>query len=150
MRASAIVVVACAAVALAACGFTEDKGAAAAFADRYFAAAALDDVTAVLPFYSPRFFITTPRERWVEALRQHRDRCGKPSSHELENWMVTRTVGMNAGTMVKLVYAVRYERCQTRETLMIFRPLGGDFGIEGHSAQITGSAPAGSEKTTTV
>jgi len=140
---------ACAALVLAACGFTEDKNAAASYADRYFAAAAQDDVTAVLPLYAPRFFITTPRATWVETLKQVRDRCGKPTFHRLETWLVTHNVGTNAGTTAKLVYEVHYERCRTTETLVISRPPDGDFGIEGHSFHMNGSAPAGSDRTTT-
>jgi len=150
MRAGVIGLAACAVLALAACGITDEKNAAAACADRYFAAAALDDVTAVLPLYSPEFFTTTPRDTWVETLRQFRDRCRKPLSHDLVSWSVARRTGRDDHARAKLVYDVHYERCRTTETLELFRPSGAQFAIVSHSLEMNESAPAGSEKTTTV
>jgi hypothetical protein len=147
MRASLLA--ACAVMVLSACDFAQDKDAAAAYAERYFAAATLEDVSAVLPLYSPRFFAVTPRGTWLDTLQHLRDRCGTPTAHTLVNWVVTHNVGTNAGTTVKLIYDVRHERCRTTETLVIFRPPDGGFSIIGHFFQMNESAPAGSEKTTT-
>jgi hypothetical protein len=140
---------ACAGAALSACGFAQDKADAAAYAERYFAAATQDELSAVLPLYSPRFFAATPRETWLETLQQMRDRCGTPSVHKLDNWLVTHNFGKDAGTTVKLLYDVKYERCRLTETLVIFKPPDAGFGIIGHSFHMNQTAPAGSGKTTT-
>lgn len=145
----AALVAACALAALPACGLTEDRDAAAAYAERYFAAARQDDLSGVLGLYSQSFFSSTPREGWMSTLRQVRERCGTPQTHRLENWGVTQKVGSDAGTTVRLIYEVGYARCRMTETLSIFRPPGGDFGIIGHSFQMNGSAPAGAGSTTT-
>ncbi|MGO9804578.1 MAG: hypothetical protein ACLPQ6_00240 [Steroidobacteraceae bacterium] len=149
MKWRAFLPAACAVMVLCSCDFTQDKDAAAAYAERYFAAATLEDVAAVLPLYSPRFFSVTPRETWLDTLQHLRDRCGTPTAHTLANWVVTHNVGTNAGTTVRLIYDVRRERCRTTETLVIFRPPDGGFSIIGHFFQMNGPAPAGSEKTTT-
>jgi hypothetical protein len=145
----ATVPAACATLALSGCGLTAERDAAAACADRYFAAAAQDDLTAVLGLYSQRFFSVTPRETWMSTLTQLRDRCGRPETHKLENWTVTRNVGTNAGTTVRLVYEVRYTRCRVTETLTLLRPPAGDFGIVAHAFRMNESAPAGAPNTTT-
>ena len=135
---------------MSACDFAEDKDAAAGWAERYFAAATGSEISAVLPLYSPRFFAVTPRETWLGTLQQLRDRCGTPSTHQLKNWTVTHHVGVNAGTTVKLIYDVKYERCRITETLVVFSPPEGGFSIVGHFFQVTQAAPSGSGKTTTV
>jgi Protein of unknown function (DUF4019) len=140
----------CAGAALSACDLLQDKEDATACAERYFAAADHGEVSAVLSLYSPRFFAATPRETWLEALQQVRDRCGTPSTHKLDNWSVTHNVGANAGTTVKLLYEVRYQRCRMTETLVIFRPPDEGFSIIGHNFHVDQAAPAGSGKTTTI
>jgi hypothetical protein len=140
----------CLGAALSACGFAQDKAEAAAYAERYFATAAHDDISAVLPLYSPRFFAATPRETWLGTLTQVRDHCGKPSTHELQAWSVFNKVGKDAGISVKLVYDVKYERCRMTETLLVFKPAEGGFSVVGHHFQVNQAAPAGSGKTTTV
>jgi hypothetical protein len=139
----------CAIAALSGCGLAEDREAAAVYADRYFAAAAQDDLSAVLGLYSQRFFSVTPRETWMGTLTQVRDRCGRPQTHKLENWAVTRNVGTNAGTTVRLVYEVHYARCRMTETLTLLRPPAGGFGIFAHSFRMNESAAAGAPNTTT-
>lgn len=136
-------------LALSGCDLAADRDAAAAYADRYFAAAAQDDLTAVLGLYSQRFFSVTPRDTWMSTLTQLRDRCGRPETHKLENWTVTRNVGTNVGTTVRLVYDVRYTRCRVTETLTLLRPPAGDFGIFNHAFRMNESAPAGAPNTTT-
>jgi hypothetical protein len=127
--------------AASACGFYASRNEAEAFAERYFAALNDADVTGALAFYSPRFFAGTPRDQWLATLQGVRERCGMPTSHSLENWVVTNHFGADSGSSATLVYDVKYASCRLSETLVVFKPEGGEDKIVRHILKLEGAAP---------
>jgi hypothetical protein len=124
-----------------ACGLYASRNDAEAFAERYFAALNDADVTGALAFYSPRFFAGTPRDQWLATLQGVRERCGMPTSHSLENWVVTNHFGTDSGSSATLVYDVKYASCRLSETLVVFKPEGGEDKIVRHILKLEGAAP---------
>jgi hypothetical protein len=116
----------------AGCGFTEGRKEAEQLAEQYFVKARADDLDGMMSLYSPRFFAVTSRDHWREILEEQRSRCGTPQSHALISWKVLSSVGSNAGVRTTLVYDVKYSSCQVAETLIIFKPSGGENQIQGH------------------
>jgi hypothetical protein len=145
LRRARVILVAVTVSATAACGLTEGRQEAEAVADRYFAAIGAGDITGALSLYSERFYKVTPREKWLEWLNDVRARCGAPKSHSQTNWKVMSSVGSNGGTRVTLVYDVRYASCSVSETMMIFKPRGGEMQIEGHFQKADPVDPGGAE-----
>jgi len=138
----------CLGVAIAtasACGFYASRNEAQAFAERYFTALNGADVTPALALYSPRFFEGTPRDQWLATLQGVRERCGMPTSHSLENWVVTNHLGTDSGSSATLVYDVKYASCRLSETLVVFKPDGGEDKIVRHILKLEEAAPDKSE-----
>jgi hypothetical protein len=131
--------------AASACGFYASRNEAEAFAERYFAALNGADVTGALAFYSPGFFEGTPRDQWLATLQGVRERCGMPTSHSLENWVVTDHLGTDSGSSATLVYDVKYASCRLSETLVVFKPEGGEDKIVRHVLKLEGAAPDSSK-----
>ena len=141
IRALLILPLGLAIAAASSCGFYEGRNDAEAFAERYFAALNGDDVTRALAFYSSKFFEGTPRDQWLATLQGVRERCGMPGSHTLENWVVTNHLGTDSGSSATLVYDVRYASCRLSETMVVFKPEGGEDKIVRHILKLEGAAP---------
>jgi hypothetical protein len=140
-RAFTALAAALAIIATSSCGTYAARDEAESFAERYFAARSGDDLAAVLPFYSARFFAGTPREQWLSSLQVVHDRCGTPTSHSLTGWTATNLVGTESGSTVTLTYDVRYASCRVSETLVVFKPDGGEDKILRHLMKLEGSTP---------
>jgi len=119
-------------IASASCGTYAARDEAESFVERYFTARSGDDLAAALPFYSAKFFAGTPREQWLSSLQALRDRCGTPASHALKGWTATNRVGTESGSTVSLTYDVKYASCRMSETLVVFKPEGGEDKILRH------------------
>jgi hypothetical protein len=128
-------------IATSACGTYAARDEAEGLAERYFAARGGDDLAAVLPFYSAKFFAGTPRDAWLSSLQAVRDRCGTPASHSLKGWTATNLVGAESGSTVSLTYDVRYASCRMSETLVVFKPEGGEEKILRHLMKLEGGMP---------
>jgi hypothetical protein len=140
-RACTALAAALAIIATSSCGTYVARDEAESFVERYFTARSGDDLTAVLPFYSARFFAGTPREQWLSSLQVVHDRCGTPTSHSLKSWTATNLVGTESGSTVTLTYDVKYASCRVSETLVVFRPDGGEDKILRHLMKLEGSMP---------
>jgi hypothetical protein len=141
IRAFLILSLALAMAAASACGSYASRNDAEAFAERYFAALQGGDVSGALALYSPKFFEGTPRGEWLATLQGVRERCGMPTSHSLENWVVTNRIGTDSGSSATLVYDVKYASCRLSETLVVFKPEGGEDKILRHILKLEGAAP---------
>jgi hypothetical protein len=128
-------------IASSSCGTYEARDEAQQFVERYFTARSADDLAAVLPFYSAKFFAGTPREQWLSSLQVVHDRCGAPTSHSLTGWTATNLVGAESGSTVTLTYDVRYASCRMSETLVVFKPGGGEDRILRHLMKLEGPTP---------
>ncbi|GAC1451538.1 MAG: hypothetical protein PVS2B3_00760 [Steroidobacteraceae bacterium] len=128
-------------IASPSCGTFEARDAAEKLIERYFAARSGDDLTAVLSFYSPRFFAGTPREQWLASLQAVQDRCGKPASHALKGWTAANRGGADSGATVTMTYDVSYASCQLSETLVVFEPEGGEIQILRHVMKLREPPP---------
>jgi hypothetical protein len=128
-------------IASASCGTYAARDEAQQFAERYFAARSGDDLAAALPFYSEKFFAGTPREQWLSSLQAVRDRCGTPASHALKGWTATNRVGTESGSTVSLTYDVKYASCRMSETLVVFKPEGGEEKILRHLMKLEEPTP---------
>jgi hypothetical protein len=140
-RAFSALAAALAIIATASCGTYEARDEAEGFAERYFTVRSGDDLAAVLPFYSAKFFAGTPRDQWLSSLQVVHDRCGTPRSHALKSWTATNLVGTEGGSTVTLTYDVRYASCRVSETLVVFKPDGGEDKILRHLMKLEGSMP---------
>jgi hypothetical protein len=140
-RAFTALAVGLAIVATSSCGSYEARDEAEGFVERYFTATGGDDVVAALAFYSPKFFAGTPRDQWLSTLQGVRDRCGTPTSHSLKGWTATNLIGTESGSTVTLTYDVRYASCRLSETLVVFRPEGGEDKILRHLIKLEGPMP---------
>lgn len=123
------------------CGTYEARNEAQQFVERYFTVRSGDDLAAVLPFYSPKFFAGTPREQWLSSLQLVHDRCGTPTSHSLKGWTATNLLSTESGSTVTLTYDVRYASCRMSETLVVFKPDGGEDKILRHLMKLEGPTP---------
>jgi hypothetical protein len=140
-RAITALAAALAIIATASCGTYAARDEAESFAERYFTARSGDDMAAALSFYSPKFFAGTPRDQWQATLQNLRDRCGTPTAHSLKGWTATNRVGTQSGATVSLTYDVKYASCQLSETLVVFKPQGGENQILRHIMKLGGPLP---------
>ncbi len=141
VRAFTALAAALASIVTSSCGTYEARDEAQQFAERYFTARNGDDLAAVLPFYSAKFFAGTPREEWLSSLQVIHDRCGTPASHALKGWTATNLVGTESGSTVTLTYDVKYASCRMSETLVVFKPEGGEDKILRHIMKFEGATP---------
>jgi hypothetical protein len=122
-------------LALTACNPIAEKSAAEAYANKMFSAREVGQTEKVLLMYDDQPARGTPREKWSKMLVAIEDKLGRPTSHELTGWKVN--LGSNAagsGTFVTLQYAVKYERAEGTEAIVLFKPSGSsDFRIIGHN-----------------
>jgi hypothetical protein len=140
-RAFTALAAALAIIATASCGTYAARDEAESFVERYFTARSGDDLAAALPFYSARFFAGTPRDQWLSSLQAVRDRCGTPTSHALKSWTATNLVGTESGSTVSLTYDVKYASCRVSETLVVFKPEGGEDKILRHLMKLEEPTP---------
>ena len=120
--------IACASVA-------DAKGEAERVAMRYFGAVQADQFDEVLPLYAPEFFDKTPRDVWLQFLKNVNTRLGNLKSYELIRWEVRANVSsVRTGTITILEYKATYSKQTAVERLTIFRPSqGGEAKILGHN-----------------
>jgi hypothetical protein len=120
---------------LAACNPVAEKSAAEACASQMFSAREVGQTQKVLLMYDDRPGQGTPREQWSKMLVAVENKLGRPTAHNLTNWNVAlATNKVGSGVFVTLSYAVRYERAEGTETLVLFKPRGSsDFRIIGHN-----------------
>jgi len=109
-------------VGAAGCGGSGDVDDARAAADSFMTLRRQGDAEAVLGRYSPIFFEEQNRADWRATLASHRDRLGA-----LREWTITKAVRAGAddavpGASVAIHLTCRYERGQTTEMLILFRP----------------------------
>ena len=140
-RAITALAAALAIIATVSCGTYAARDEAQQFAERYFTARSGDDVAAALAFYSPKFFAGTPRDEWQATLQGLRERCGTPTSHSLTGWTAATSLGTESGSTVTLTYDVRYASCRMSETLVVFKPQGGEDKILRHLMKLEGAMP---------
>lgn len=140
-RAFTVLVGGLAILATSSCGTYAARDEAEGFAERYFAARSSDNAAGALAFYSPKFFAGTPRDQWLATLQGVRERCGTPRSHSLKSWTATNVVGTQSGSTVTLTYDVKYASCQLAETLVVFKPAGGEDQILRHIMKLQGPIP---------
>lgn len=129
-------------IAASSCGTYAARDEAESLVERYFTARSGDDTAAALSFYSPKFFAGTPRNQWQATLQGLRDRCGTPTSHTLRGWTASNRVGTESGATVSLTYDVKYASCRLSETLVVFKPEGGENQILRHIMKLGGPIPA--------
>jgi hypothetical protein len=140
-RAFTALAAALAIIATSSCGSYAARDEAEGLAERYFTARSDDDLAAALPFYSAKFFAGIPREQWLSSLQVVHDRCGTPTSHSLKSWTATNLVGAESGSTVTLTYDVKYASCRVSETLVVFKPDGGEDKILRHLMKLEGPTP---------
>lgn len=89
--------------------------------------------------YSPKFFKQTPQREWKRMLSKLQFKLGRIQGFELVRWNYgTRSDAAGAGTYVVLEYTVNYAKHPAHETLTVFKPKGGQFGIPGHNINSAG------------
>lgn len=121
---------------IAACDSTlTDTAPAEVVAKRYFELIKVRDFDGVLPLYSPQFFATTSKEKWLQDLRKVNERLGNLESYELVRWEIKNSLGTaDRGTFYLLHYKSTYERQSAIEKITLFKPAsGGDIKILSHA-----------------
>jgi hypothetical protein len=123
-----------AALALLACNPVAEKAAAQALADQAFAARQGGQAEQAVLLYRDGPDGQTPRRQWTELLAALEGKLGRPTAYELTSWNVNvGTSEAGTGTTVRLVYAVRYERAEGTESLVLFKPSGSaEYQVVGH------------------
>jgi hypothetical protein len=120
---------------LSACNPFAEESAAEAYVTKMFSAREVGETEKVLLMYDSRPDRGTPRETWSNMLVAIENKLGRPTSYKLTNWKVMlASNAVGSGTFVTLQYAVKYERAEGTETIVVFKPRGtSDFRIVGHN-----------------
>jgi hypothetical protein len=120
-------------ILLAGCGAAEATREAQALADRLFQARGNGSGEAALAFYGDPFFAATPKDDWVRLTANLDRKLGRPESHSLEGWYVSvnRSAGVS-GTYVTHNSRVHYAKADGVETIVVWKPRGGQVEIVGH------------------
>ncbi len=105
--------------------------------DEYFQALNQKDFDKALSYYSPEFFKTTSREKWLEALKTVNSKLGDYKAKELTYGKSQRYYGANM--LIVLDYSVSYSKNTSQEYFSLIKSLvTKDVKILSHTISSTG------------
>ncbi len=106
-------------------GAGEDSAQAEVIVKGYYEAIQQRDFDRALSYCSPFFFERTSREETTKFLTAVNTKLGALVSYDRVSWRATQQVGqqLGSGTLVTLLYRVKYDKGEAEETIVLFRPI---------------------------
>jgi hypothetical protein len=123
---------------LGGCGAFTAKPEAEALVTRYFNALKSGAFQDAVPLFSEEFYKGLSKEELVKSLEKTRGKFGTLEKFELASFRVDVN-SSRGGTIVILVYQVKYSRYEAQETFVVLKPLTtGPASIVSHTIDSKG------------
>lgn len=106
---------------LGGCGVYQAKPEAEALVTRYFAAIKAGAFQEVVPLFSEDFYKKMPKEELVKDLEKNNWKLGTLEEYTLLSIQV-EVNSSRGGTLVTLLYQVKYSHHEAQETFIVFKP----------------------------
>lgn len=123
---------------LCGCGVFQAKPEAEALVTRYFSAIKSGAYQDAVPLFSEEFYQETSKEELVKSLKKLPGKFGTLENYEQVSYSIEANPS-RGGTIVTLVYQVKYSRYETKETFVVVKPRTGEpASIIGHTTKAEG------------
>jgi len=112
------------------------KPEAEALVTRYFKAIKSGTYQDALPLFSDEFFQKTTKEELLKSLEKLQEKYGSLEKYEQTSYSIE--ANPSRGTVVTLIYQVKYSRLETQETFVVSKPRLKPASIMAHTIKSEG------------
>ncbi|MCX5892018.1 MAG: hypothetical protein NTW80_03440 [Deltaproteobacteria bacterium] len=125
---------------LCGCGLFTAKPEAEALVTRYFSALKSGAFQEAVPLFSEKYYQEVPKEELVKNLEKICNKFGTLEKYQQVSFRIDANTS-RGGTLVILVYQVKYSHYEAQETFVILKPLArGPASIISHAINSKGSS----------